>query len=57
MLANEYSIIELLEEYIRKHGIFDDHLREHINKLKTYRMNLEIIEKKLIGIAANHMNL
>lgn len=48
MHANEFGIIEKLEEYSRKNGVYDDGLKEHIQKLKNYKGNLEIIDRKLI---------
>ena len=57
MLANEFGIIELLEEFNRKNGVYDDGLKDHIQKLKTYKLNLEIIEKKFVQTAASHLNL
>jgi len=46
-----------LEEYSTKNGVFDDGLKDWIYKLKNYKTNLEIIDKKFIQIAANHLNL
>ncbi|CDW75343.1 UNKNOWN [Stylonychia lemnae] len=57
IFANEHGVIEKLEEYSQKNGVFDDHLKEWISKLKNYKTNLEIIDKKFIQIAANHLNL
>eukprot|EP00347_Sterkiella_histriomuscorum_P002945 403366190 len=55
--ANEFGIIEKLEDYSSKNGVYDDGLKEHIQKLKNYKSNLEIIDRKLVHIAANHLNL
>lgn len=34
MLANEYGIMEMLDEYSKKNNILDDHAKEHANMLK-----------------------
>jgi hypothetical protein len=57
MLANEYGIVELIDDYTRKNGIYDDHLTDQMRKTKTYKMNLEIMERKFSQIAANHLQL
>ncbi len=58
MLANEHGIIELVDEYTNKNGILEgDHLKEQVNKIKHYKLNLEVLERKFTSIAANHLNL
>lgn len=57
MLANEFGIIELLEEFSKKNSVYDDYIKEHIQRLKTYKVNLEVIERRFIQIAAGHYNL
>ena len=57
MLANEYGIVELIDDYTKKNGLYDDHLREQMNKVKTYKLNLEVMERKFSSIAANHLQL
>ena len=57
MLANEYGIMEALEEFHRKNGIYDDTAKDHMSRLKNYKTNLEVLERKFIQIAGNHYNL
>lgn len=55
MLANEYGIAELIDDYTKKNGIYDDHLTDQIKKIKTYKLNLEVMERKFTQIAANNL--
>lgn len=57
ILANEYGIIELLDEFNRKNGSYDDLSGEHASRLRLYKSNLEALERKFIQIAGSHYDL
>jgi hypothetical protein len=54
MLAGEFNIGDLLEEYSKKCGLYDDHVREQAVKLKNYKGSLETLDKKFLHLIMNH---
>ena len=54
-MVGEYNIADLLEKYSLKYGgMQDDYAGEQAKVLRNYRLNLEILDKKLIQLT-NHV--
>lgn len=54
MMAGDHNIVELLEAYTKKSGIYDDAAKDHIVRLKQYRSNLDLLDKKFVTLAMNN---
>mmetsp|Transcript_13311 Transcript_13311/g.13106 ORF Transcript_13311/g.13106 Transcript_13311/m.13106 type:complete len:131 (+) Transcript_13311:1295-1687(+) len=57
VLNGEHNLVELYEQYSQKCGIYDDNAKLQALKLKDYRSNLDLIDRKLVQGAAIYYNL
>ena len=57
VLVGEYNLADLLELYSQKCGLYDDSANFQAKKLRKYRSDLDLIERKMIQNAANYYNL
>ncbi len=57
ILASDYGLTELFDEYSNKCGIYDDNAKDQAMKLRNYRSQLDILEKRFIQAAGSHYNM